>query len=497
MVASFHGRRAELIDRLREQGTYRRWVLITCLFGVFATSFPVTILTVSLGDIAADFGTTETIIAWVVSAPMLAGAVALPMLGRFGDVFGQRRVFLIGFALSGITAALTALAWGPLSLIGLRTLSQVIGAATGPTSMALIMREIHREDRVKAMGWWSLVGAGAPAIGLAVGGPLVDAIGWRPVFVAQAVFSLFPVIAAWFVLQESKLDTEVRHFDVAGASTLAVSAGSIMFALTQGRSWGWGHPAVVVAALLAPLAATLFVFVERRSPSPLLPLTLLNRKRFVLPLGAEFFSGAAYMGAFVLTPLFLRGVLGWSVASVAYLMLIRPAALSLSSPVAGHVAAKIGEQRTALIGLMILTTSMVLFSIAALSEIVVVVAIALLLQGVGVGSYGPPIGAIYLNSVDDDAIGMATATRSMVQQIGNALGISLLVSVYGGVATDLAFGRAYLVAVGVAAISVVIVLAIGRTGPLRGPDRMVRRTGIATRPSTRPPVTAALPHHRR
>jgi MFS family permease len=465
-------RRSGLITELRERGSYQNWVLITCLFGVFATSFPVTILTVSLGDIAKDFGTTETLIAWVVSAPMLAGAVALPMLGRLGDVLGQRRVFLVGFALSGLTAAFTAVAWGPFSLIGFRTLSQVIGAGTGPTSMALIMRETPRNDRVKAMGWSSLVGAGAPAIGLAIGGPLVQAIGWRPVFIAQAVLSLFPVVAAWFVLEEIPVSGEERHFDVRGAAALAVSAGAIMFGLTQGRSWGWTHPGVLAAGLIAPVAAYLFVRIERTATSPLLPLTLLNRPRFVRPLGAEFFAGAAYMGAFVITPLFLRGVLGWALSSVALLMLLRPAALSLASPVGGFVAAKIGEQRTALGGLVLLTGSMALFSFAAFGQIVFLVGLALVLQGTGMGFYGPPIGAIYVNSVDDDSIGMATATQRMVQQIGNALGISLLVSVYGGVATDAAFGRAYLAAMAVATVALVIVISIGRTGPLRLPRRL-------------------------
>ncbi len=434
--------------------------------GVFSTSFPVTILTVSLGDIANDFDTSETTIAWVVSAPMLAGAVALPLLGRLGDIIGQRRVFLIGFFLAAVTAALTASAWSVISLIGFRTLSQVIGAGTGPSSMALIMREIPRRERVKAMGWWSLVGAGAPALGLAAGGPLVELIGWRYVFVAQAAFSVLPVLIAWFVLEEVPSSEGTKSFDLLGALTLALSAGGVMFALTQGRAWGWTDPAVLVAGLFGPLFGAAFVAVERRAESPLLPLGLLRRPSFVLPLGAEFFAGAAYMGAFVVTPLLLRGVLGWELSAVALLMLLRPASLSLSSPVGGQLGSKVGEQRAALAGLGLLTTSMGLFAFAAFNEIVALVGFALVVQGVAMGIYGPSIGAIYVNSVDDDSIGMATATQRMVQQIGNALGISLLISVYGGVETTTAFGRAYVAAMIVSIIGVAFVRSIGRTGPL-------------------------------
>ena len=471
MVSRLEQRRSSTVAALRAKGTYQRWVLITCLVGVFSTSFPVTILTVALGDIADDFGTSETVIAWVVSAPMLAGAVALPLLGRLGDIVGQRRVFLIGFFLAAVTAALTALAWSALTLIVFRTISQVIGSGTGPSSMSLIMREIPRRDRVKAMGWWSLVGAGAPALGLAAGGPLVELIGWRFVFIAQAVFSVLPVLIAYFVLDEVPRSDEKQGFDLLGAFTLALSAGGVMFALTMGRDWGWTDPAVLAAGFAGPVFGSLFVMIERRADDPLLPLGLLRRPNFVLPLGAEFFANAAYMGGFVITPLFLRGVLGWELSAVALLMLLRPSALSLSSPVGGQLGAKIGEQRASLGGLTLLVISMALFAIASFQQLVVLVGVALVVQGVAMGIHGPSIGAIYVNSVDDDSLGMATATQRMLQQIGAALGISLLISVYGGVETDTAFGRAYLVAMVVALIGLIIVKAIGRTGPLRDRKR--------------------------
>ena len=257
-------------------------------------------------------------------------------------------------------------------------------------------------------------------------------------------------------------EREAKRFDPFGAVTLALTAGSIMFALTQGRQWGWLHPTVVGAALVVPVAAALFVRTERRVSSPLLPLELLRRRNFVLPLGAEFFSGASYMGAFVLTPLFLRGVVGSSLSSVALLMLLRPASLSLASPVGGMLAVKFGERPTALFGQSVLTLSMVVFATGAFTETVALIAAALVLQGLGTGLSGPPMGSIYLNAVEDDHIGMSTATKGMTQQIGNALGIALLTAVYGGVSTDLAFARAYVVAAGVAALSVVMLSAISR-----------------------------------
>lgn len=441
---------------------YQRWVLITCLVGVFATSFPVTMLTVALSTIAEDLDTSETTIAWVVSAPMLAGAVAMPLFGRMGDLLGQRRVFLAGFALFALTSAATAGAWSPLSLIGFRTLTQLIGSATAPTSMALIMWEMPRRERAQAMGWMTLVGAGAPALGLVVGGPLVEMIGWRPVFMAQAVFALAAVMVAWFVLEEAPAAGADRHFDFAGAITMGLSVGGLMFALTQGRAWGWGDPRVLTAAALFPLAGIAFFYIEKRGVHPLLPVSLMTRPAFYLPVGAEFLSSAAYNGAFVMTPLLLQGVLDWPVSSVALLMLIRPVALSLSSPLGGRATVVFGEFWTSLIGVTLLMVSMGVFVAGSLEYSVVLIGVALLFQGIGTGIHGPPLGAMLVNSVSDDDIGMVSATQRMIQQTGNAVGISLLIAIYGGEQSATAFARAYGVAAVVAGLALFIVFAFRR-----------------------------------
>jgi MFS family permease len=435
-----------LRDRLEARGTYRRWVLVTVLVGMFATTFPVTILTVSLPDIAADFDVSETLITWVIAAPMLGSAVALPVLGKMGDLYGQRRVFLVGFVLATLTAGLTAFAWSAVALIGLRTVSQVIGAATQPTAMALLMRAFPAEERVKAMGYWTLVAAGAPAVGLAVGGPLVDAVGWRTVFAVQAALAVVPVVASFLVLQETPTPEKRVRFDVPGAVTLAAAAGLLMLALNQSADWGWAHPVVVGGLVLTPLAVWAFVAVERSAPFPLVPLDWLGRRNFTAPLCSQFFGGAAYMGGFVMTPLLMRGVFGWTVSGIAFLMLLRPLTYSLSSPLGGNVGTRLGERRTAVIGSVALAVSMVVFAAGAAAELVAVVTAGLLLQGVGNGVARPSITATVANSVDESDIGMASASQRMLHQIGNAFGISVLTAVWGGADTGGAFARTYLVA---------------------------------------------------
>ncbi len=447
--------RGRLVERLRERGTYRRWVLVTALVGMFATTFPVTILTVALPDIADEFGKSDAMLTWVISAPMLASAVALPVLGKMGDLRGQRTVFLAGFTAATLVAGLTAFAWSALALIGLRTLTQVIGSATQPTSMALIMRAYPAEQRVKAMGWWSLVAAGAPAIGLAVGGPLVDAYGWRTVFAIQAVLAVIPVVVATLVLEETPPAHAGAKFDIGGATSIGFAAGGLMLALNQSADWGWSHPAVLAGIVVAPLAAFAFVRIERRVEHPLLPLEMLGRRNFSATLIAQGLAGSTYMGGFVMTPFLMRGVFGWSLSAIAGLLLIRPLSYSLSSPIGGQIGSRIGERSGALLGNCLLAAAMAIFAAGAFTETVPLIGLALLVQGIGNGIARPSLGAVLANAVDEADLGIASATQRMVRLIGNASGIAVLTAVYAGSQTPASFGAAYLVAFGLGVLAVV------------------------------------------
>jgi MFS family permease len=318
---------SQIRDRLEASGRYPRWVLWVALTGMFATTFPVTILAVSLGDIAKDFGTSETVLAWAISAPLLASALALPILGKMGDLYGQRRVFIIGFAGATIASVLTALSWHPGALIGFRTLALVIGAATQPTSMALVVSVYPAERRVKALGWWSLVAAGGPAVGLVIGGPLIDLMGWRPLFLIQAVLGSVVLVASYIVLKEVRKHERVR-FDVKGAVALTIGSAGLLVLFSQGPEWGWTHPVLLAGAALAPVGIVAFFRIERTAAAPLLPLHYLRRRNFTATQICALFMGAAYMGGFILSPLLTRFVLGYSLSQTAFMMLLRPLTFS-------------------------------------------------------------------------------------------------------------------------------------------------------------------------
>jgi len=451
--------RQRLLDRLEAGGHYRGWVLFAALAGMFSTTFPITILAVSLAPIAEEFGTSETTIAWVISAPMLLSAVALPLVGKLGDLRGHRRIFLLGFAGSTLVAVLTAFAWDAASLIGFRTLAAILGGATQPTAMALIFAVYPPHERVRAMGWWSMTTAAAPALGLIAGGPLVDLLGWRVVFLFQAVLSALALALATVVLRETP--RRAVAFDVGGALTLALGVGSLMFALGSVRQLGLDSPWIPTSLGIGAIALFAFVRIERRVREPLLPLEFFRTRHFSATLLTNGFANAAYMGAFVIAPLFLVQIFGYSTTVVAFIMLIRTASLTLSSPVGGHLGERLGERHASLLGCLLMTASLGLIAWSAAAAEIGAFAIGLVGQGIGHGLSQPSITAAISRSVDESDLGIAAAANRLLGQGGAAFGITALSLAYGGLNEPHAFALAFATGAGFSAIAFATALGIG------------------------------------
>ncbi len=443
--------RASTIARLEARGAYPNWVLLAALAGMFATTFPVTILTLSLGTIAREFQTSETSIAWVISAPMLLSAVALPLLGKLGDLRGHRRVFLVGFSGATVVAAATATAWDAGSLIAFRTLAAILGGATQPTAMALIFSVYPPERRVRAMGWWSMTGAAAPALGLVAGGPLVDLLGWRVVFVFQALLSACALTLACVILRETP--TQNVRFDVRGALCLALAVLGSMALLAGVRDLALSSGALVACGLVAFAGLSAFIAVERRTAEPLLPLEFFARRGFTAPILSNAFMSAAYMGAFVIAPFVLLEQFGFSISVAAGIMLMRTVSLSASSPLGGSLGQRIGQRNSALLGSFVLMLGLVLMSWAVGQGLLLPVCIALVLQGVGHGLCLPSLTASISNAVPQEDLGIASAANRLTAQLGSALGITALTLVYASIGATSGLVRAFWVAAVLAGLS--------------------------------------------
>lgn len=406
-----------------------RWrILATLMFGLFSVNVTITILAVSIHTIAAELDTSEPTMTWVVIGPMLAFGVIGPLVGKAGDRLGHRRLFLFGLLGAAIMAAASALAWNAGSLIAFRTLGAIEGAATGPASFAIISRIFPRAERVKALGYWTMVGAGAPVIGVVVGGPIVETFGWRAIFVAQVPITLFALALAWRLLPETPRN---RHgsFDLAGAGLVALSVTPLLFALSEGPRMGWTAPLVLACFVVSPVAMAGFVRVERRAESPLLPLRYLRRPGFTFAILTQSSLNGAYMGSFILTPLLLQNVLGFSETKTGLVSIARPLAFSLAGTMAGAVALRLGSRRAATTGAVGVVLALAWMATFGAGTAALMIVGALAVAGLGMGIAMPPLGASVAVSVDDDDYGIAGAAQQMMVQVGVVFGIQLMQTV--------------------------------------------------------------------
>ena len=210
--------RERLLGRVEDSPRYPWIVLATVLFGLFSVGFTITILSVSIPRIADDLGSNESTLTWLVTGPILAFAVFGPSAGKLGDLRGHRRVYAWSMVCVILFAGLTALSWNAASLLAFRILGAATGAAVGPTSLAMINRMFPPSKRAQAMGYWTMVGAGGPVLGVVAGGPIVEAFGWRWIFVGQVPLTVAGLLLALAVLPETERIATVR-FDAAGAVT--------------------------------------------------------------------------------------------------------------------------------------------------------------------------------------------------------------------------------------------------------------------------------------
>jgi len=449
-------------ERIRRRPDYRRLVLITALFGTAAGSYPVTVLSASLPHIARDLGTTDDIITWVIAAPMLAFAVITPIIGKIGDLYGHRRTYLVSFSLGTVLALATSLAWGITSLIVLRTLAQAAKAASGPSAMAMILSVFPQRDRTRALGIWAAVVALSPAVGVVTGGPLIEWLGWRILFVVQGLTVGLALLAALLVAPETPRRSGIR-FDVPGAITLGIGVSGLLLAINRGISWGWTNPIVLVAATLAPMSLGLFVAVENRSNAPLLPPALLRRRAFTRPMTSQAVLQSGYMGAMVMAPFLLERRWGFRPTIIGLVMLPRPLSFALCARLGGHHDPKHGARRVAVTGMLVFAFAMVLAGVGAQQRWLPMFLSGAMLAGAGSGYIRPTVANSVTAAAGDADIGIAGGSMNMLQQIGAAVGITVLTALMADSLSGTRFLLLHLAAAGTGLVAAWLALGIEDT----------------------------------
>jgi MFS transporter, DHA2 family, methylenomycin A resistance protein len=418
----------------------RRVVLLVMCAGYFLVLLDTTIVNVALPSIASDLGASVDGLQWVVDAYLITLAALMLAGGTVGDLHGHKRIVLAGLALFATGSLACGIAPTTGVLVAARIVQGAGAAALLPGTLAIITHTYpQRGEQARAIGVWAGVGSVALPAGPLAGGVLIEAVGWRAVFVVN-----LPVVIAGFVLtlrlvRESR-ERDARRLDASGTALAALTLAAVTFAIVQAGRAGV-DAAVVVAAAAAVLALAAFLRVEWARRDPMLPLGLLRRAGFSTANAVACSMNLATLGLLFVLTLFLQTVQHRSAleAGLALLPLFLP--LSVLAPLAGRATAKVGPRAPMVAGLLVAAAGVVWLGGLQAGSGYLTLLPALALWGIGLGLLTPAVVAAAMGAVPAARAGLASATNNTSRVAGSAIGIAAFGAVAGAPSAPPSFMR--------------------------------------------------------
>ncbi len=378
---------------------------------------------------ALDFSPAN--LSWVQNAYALAFGGLLLLGARAGDLLGRRRVFITGVSVFTAASLLGGIAPNAELLLAARVLQGIGGAIAAPAALTLLMLTFREgPERMKALGLYSLVSSGGASVGLVVGGMLTDWVSWRWGLFINVPIGIGLVIAARAVMSE----TEPEHgkFDVAGALTSTFGITALVYGFIRVAEAGWGSTEVIAAFAAGLVLLVAFVLVERRVSHPIVPLRLFANRDRVAAYLTMFLVVGTMFGMFFFLTQFLQGVLKLSPLAAGLAFLPMTGLLFASSRIVPRLVGRVSSGKMMVSGSVLVLLGMLwLTQATATSSYLGAVVGPLVLFGTGAGLIFIPLTGSALAGVQPEDAGAASGLLNVLQQVGGALGLGILVTVFG------------------------------------------------------------------
>ena len=432
----------ETPSEIRPAGAARDpWVVLAVLcLGLFMILLDGTIVNIAIPHIQTYFRTTYSNIEWVMNAYILAFAVLLVPMGRFGDLWGRRKLFLAGMALFTLGSLACGLAPSIYLLIAFRVLQGVGGAAMMPSTLSIIATVFAPEKRGAAMGVWGGVSGLASGLGPVLGGIIVQYVtwpaaadSWRWIFLVNIPIGVAGVLLTLRVVPESRNPTAVESLDLPGVGILTASLFCLTFALIEGQKYGWSSATIIGLFAAAVIAFALFFWREHRVRQPLIDFSLFRSLNFAAGNATGLLLSAAMMGAFFTIPIFLQSVLGFSAIKAGLVMAPLSVVIIFAAPLAGVLSDRLGSTWIVAAGMFLLAVGLAWMAglIPGVEKIHPATTsgsllVPFLISGIGIGLAVAPVTSAVMATAPRDRIGNASGVLSTMRQVGSLLGIAVL-----------------------------------------------------------------------
>ena len=417
----------------QQQVSGRTWAALAILcLGAFLVVLDTTIVNIAIPSIMTGLHSSLDQVLWVLNAYTLVYAALLITGGRLGDLYGPRRLLIVGILVFGGASVACALAPSAGILIAARVLQGVGGGLMTPQTLALIPAIVPANRRGRAIGLWSGSAGLAAAVGPSLGGVLVTTAGWRWVFLVNVPVGIVAIAGAYALLP--KVVPGRRHrLDIGGIALASLGLLAVVFGLVEGQRYAWGTitgpitiPAVMAAGVVLLVA---FVLWERRQPEPLLPPALFASRSFTVSAWVILVIQTVMLAFIVVAGLFFQSALRMTALDAGLALAPMPLSLMLVAPLAGRLAERV-DIKFVLMGAMLVAASGVGWLAASVSTIATPATFipALVVTGAGLGCGFAVVMTVGMRGIAPQVAGAASGVLNTFRQVGGAMGGAIAVA---------------------------------------------------------------------
>jgi len=415
---------------LKSSPRYRWFILATVSIGTFMATLDSSIVNVALPTISGKLHTDLSTLQWVVTAYLLTISSLLPVFGRIADLLGRRRIYSIGFLVFTLGSILCGSATNIWFLIGMRILQAIGASMLFANSAAIIIANFPPKERGKALGLTGTVVALGSLTGPALGGILVGLLNWRSIFFINLPIGILGYLAARIILPHDKPQQNNETFDFVGALFFTTGMISLMFAISNGQSWGWRSYPILGGLVLGAVCLAFFFYTEIRVTNPMIDLTLFRIRPFFIGNITGLLSFIAMFANVILMPFYLQHVLNYSPTQVGLLMTAFPLTMAIIAPLSGHASDRIGPVILTTSGLLVTALGLFYLSTMSSTSFFWQIVPGLLLMGLGAGLFQSPNNSSVMSSVPPPKLGVAGGINALVRNVGMVIGIAFSVSLF-------------------------------------------------------------------
>jgi EmrB/QacA subfamily drug resistance transporter len=405
----------------------RWWSLVAVSLATFMTYLDNNVTNVAIPTIERSLHLSLAGLEWVVSSYILVFAGLLLAGGRLADLYGRRRLFLVGLAIFTLASLGAGLAGSGAVLIGARLVQGLGAAMVVPTTLAIIMATFKDvRERTTAIGAWTAIGAMALAFGPLIGGFISQHLHWGWIFFINVPVGIAAFVIAVLSVQESRDPSVVRHLDVPGLISSAIALFALTYGLIEGHDKGWTSALILGAFALAAIAGTAFAVIESQTAHPMVEMRLFRSRVFAGGTITMMLWAFGIFGIYFFTSIYLQTILGFSPTKAGLAFVPMALCMALFAGLAGPVSRVLRPGQTVAIGMAVMAVGLYVFSRLGAGATFTSLLPGFLIFGAGAGMMNVPLTNAVLQSMPAERSGVASALLNASREVAGLLGITII-----------------------------------------------------------------------